>query len=846
MDLSTAVANITGVLTKINALTSSYNEAVRLMDGLSGALAVMLEFVKNRINDGNPVDPTMFSHLMNTLKAIEDKIDEIHSTLRKKWMCIPYGKWSVWGLPFTQPCLGKVGSTKLIKSLTDLEGDLNGDIKFLELQMSANAVQSLSTLARVQTAISSVFRGKEDAREFWVSNFGSEFTVDQKDFAKSLLDVMRRYISTGIDADVSHSNEVCDYISADLAKGGWVDARVFALDIDSLSMKEWINQCIARKSRTVFLPGHSDSVSCICSKNGFMVSGSKDGTVKIFAIADNGMPLLRSTLVGHNDEITCVDIDFSIAIVVSGSKDGTVRVWSLFGGCKQVFAVKSAVTAVHCYDSGILYSCESPSMSIYSRCANSGEINTTMFGHSGGVYGIETHSDSILSVGADRAIKKWSYSGDLVDTIHQAHSTCIKALCTAEKWIATVSNDDILFADPVKLTHKHRKIPVHSKFRGEVKAACPAGDSLVIATMEKFSHSANARLQSFNSRAVVSHDLQIFTVPNEEPESITSFKDNVYLGMSSGTILWLKFDGTKKSSKFVIRGKIATANSGTSPLLNECKSIPVLALRNDDAAFAMSNSPNLHIVSTDKTVSFKDSITAISPVNDDKWMVAHGQKITVVEDSGNVVDTYDIGGDVVSLQPSTVRNRTFADVRKKPLVRTLSVVDADGGLIRDVVSEPCPVSSSCKPALVLGDKYLIWPGYFKGTLSVLDVDEMRVLEPVKYTDVEVDPVTYIASSQTWFVTLHGGLDLLLWKDMKKPTKRLRTFENPVNSIAIRGSEKLLVIGCSDGTVRTRSQEDDETVDSEIDVFHSVGDVAVAANDKRGYSVGIDGSLVKHD
>ena len=167
MDLSAAVSSISSILGKIAELTSSYNEASRIMGGLSGALMVMTEFIQKRINDGNPVDE-LANHLIETLKAIELKIDEISASAEKKRGIIPHGKWYIWGAPLVGGCCGNIGSTKLIKQLTDLEGDLNGDIKFLELQMTANAVQSLHRLAADRVA--AVFeRGR---KRVWSANFG--------------------------------------------------------------------------------------------------------------------------------------------------------------------------------------------------------------------------------------------------------------------------------------------------------------------------------------------------------------------------------------------------------------------------------------------------------------------------------------------------------------------------------------------------------------------------------------------------------------------------------------------------------------------------------------------------
>ncbi len=136
---------------------------------------------------------------------------------------------------------------------------------------------------------------------------------------------------------------------------------------------------------------------------------------------------------------------------------------------------------------------------------------------------------------------------------------------------------------------------------------------------------------------------------------------------------------------------------------------------------------------------------------------------------------------------------------------------------------------------MLGDRYIVWPGYFEGTLSALDTKSMCTIDAVKYDHVEIDPITLICGSITCFVTVHGGLDLLLWNDFSGPVKRMKTYSEPVSSIFIATADTI-VAGLADGSVVTGSR-------TYID--HAIGGVSVYPSCSGFFSVGTEGSLVNH-
>lgn len=79
------------------------------------------------------------------------------------------------------------------------------------------------------------------------------------------------------------------------------------------------------------LRGHKGEVACmaISAKENMLVSGSKDGTLKVWDIQEG---VCVKTLEGHKSAVVSVDISPNSRFVVSGSWDKTLRLWELETG----------------------------------------------------------------------------------------------------------------------------------------------------------------------------------------------------------------------------------------------------------------------------------------------------------------------------------------------------------------------------------------------------------------------------------------------------------------------------------------------------------------------------------
>lgn len=839
MILAAAIESVTGILGQISALNSEYNEAVRLMEGLSGGLHVMLSFVERRINDGNPIDPVAMDHLAKTLHAVSVLINDIRVTLGKKIGCIPYGRWSVYGAPLLNECLGKAGSTKFIKRLHDAEGDLSGTIKFLELQMTANAVSALSALSNEKTFLAALFRSVT-GRQFWASNFGDHFSAGQNELAAALVKEARLMGGDQAnDSSLSRCFTVCAFLASDMARSEIVDAGTFASALGEASVAEWIWASMEGKAKTALVPGHHGAVSCMTCTKGYLVTGGADGTVKVFALVSD-KPLQACTLVGHNDPVTCLDVSESDAVIASGSADGFIRVWSLHDGTPLAcYPVTASVTTISCSGGIVAYACEGPDMCIYARCIKTGATVYKLHGNAGGVKSLRfSDSGDLFSVGADRCLKEWSADEPApVRVVVQAHSNMLEALLLHADFVATVTNKEIRFYDPGDIVEESGfAVKLIDQCKGgcsKVRAACVVRSigAVIVATSQPFGAMFTSRLQAIFhcDRGGVRFET-VMSCRSETPSSAASHRELVFVGMDSGQVMWYSISeaGLRPS------GCIGSARMGSPATVMNSRGVPLLVADGDSAVTASTDCISFHWIGGRAVVN--EQVASICRAEHaGGWAAALGKGVCVYDDQGKAVRQYCLTGKAVCVQSSQPAKKLFVDVRGDDGdARSIVEIDTRTGRVADLICEPCS-PDALGPALVLCDRYIVWPGYFEGTLSALDTKSICTIDAVKYDHIEIDPITLICGSNTCFVTVHGCLDLLLWNDLSGPLRRLRTYSEPVSSIFITPTDAI-VAGLADGSVVTC----DRTY-----IDHAIGGVSVYPSCSGFFSVGTEGSLVNH-
>jgi F-box and WD-40 domain protein CDC4 len=83
------------------------------------------------------------------------------------------------------------------------------------------------------------------------------------------------------------------------------------------------------------IKAHDSAVRCLAIlDNGTVVSGSRDGTIRLWTLESNQLEL-RRVLRGHTAEVRNVQVHGDV--IVSGSYDGAARVWNAeTGECLQI------------------------------------------------------------------------------------------------------------------------------------------------------------------------------------------------------------------------------------------------------------------------------------------------------------------------------------------------------------------------------------------------------------------------------------------------------------------------------------------------------------------------------
>ncbi|AUF82304.1 WD40 repeat-containing protein [Tetraselmis virus 1] len=836
MDLSSAVSSISTIMGKISELNSSYNEAFRIMGGLSGALLVMTEFIEKRINDGNPVNDVAFQHMIDTLKAIEDKIDEIAEKSDKKLCCIPYGKWYIWGSPIVAGCFGRIGSTKIIKQLTDLEGDLNGDIKFLELHMTANAVHSLHKLA--EDKVAAVFM-RDDGKQFWASHFDEQSWVNQKELATKFNNILSEHIDLQNDSDLSMVNQVSGLVSSSLSHAGKVSAKRLASEVGTKPFKNWLLETVGTVGRSVILPGHTSDLTCISSNESCVITGSKDMTVKVFTIM-NGCLLHRCTLVGHNDTVTAVAISSKTSTIVSGSADGFIRTWSMFDGTSTgCYSVQAGVKSIVCWDDKMAYSCGAPALSINVCLVKDGSYVNKLTGHVGGTNCLDhLVTGEIVSGGINRALAMWDECEKITE-IEQCHPSKIIKVVGCSDFVASLSKNSIKFHTLDGLTELVSAADFDVS-KGRIMDACSAGSFLAVLASK--STDENAICDAWLLNPITGEVKCAKTPAGSNPKVVTFEEHLLYMGLKNGEML--VYDCSEEKGTLI--SSVASASVGTDPVIPSWPSKPGKVVSNGSSvAYHSPMSKDLFITEVingkkTKHVDMKCEISSMC-CHKNGWLVGKDNgNIDLVTPEGSSSHKIKVQGSVLWMSCSSVRPKhVFLDVSKGTdshemfLVNNLTNTES--------VWYVQPISSrSCDPCLVLGDRFMVRGGYKSGTLSVMDSVRMTPMGSLDFTAMEDDPITKICSASDSFFTLHAGMDLLKWVNVTDgPVQKVRTYSNPVSSICSYDNEDKFLIGMIDGSVKIDENEKDDRKQ----MNHSVGPVDVCMTDGGAYSLGTERRLM---
>ena len=193
-----------------------------------------------------------------------------------------------------------------------------------------------------------------------------------------------------------------------------------------------------RNQSPIVLQGHISPIWSICFSpdSTHLVSGSEDGTVRLWHVADllpSGPSQPDRILLGHNDWIRSVRFNSDGTVLASGSEDGTIRLWDTDTGqtLATIQGQGKKISSVCFSADGKFLASGGDSQTVSLLEAHSGRTAKKIHGYANWAYSICFSPDgAILASGdADNNVRLWdTYTGQQLTTL-QGHTSNILSVC---------------------------------------------------------------------------------------------------------------------------------------------------------------------------------------------------------------------------------------------------------------------------------------------------------------------------------------------------------------------------------------------------------------------------------
>jgi WD40 repeat protein len=190
---------------------------------------------------------------------------------------------------------------------------------------------------------------------------------------------------------------------------------------------------------------HKDSVYSIRQSGDYLVSSSRDGSVRIWDL--HTQRLLGDPLLGHSGSVLCVDFDIEGELLVSGGADKNLMIWKFpAGDVLQIIenAHEETVLNLQLGSKYIVTCSKDKTIKLWDR--NDYSMLRLFRGHTAAVNSVVFHKDEVefMSGSGDASVRFWSTETGQCTKIIRGHDRGITDVLYFDTFVISASTDNTI------------------------------------------------------------------------------------------------------------------------------------------------------------------------------------------------------------------------------------------------------------------------------------------------------------------------------------------------------------------------------------------------------------------
>lgn len=162
-------------------------------------------------------------------------------------------------------------------------------------------------------------------------------------------------------------------------------------------------------AKTRYLTGHTDGIYCIVRYQHYLVSGSRDTSIKVWDLRTNECVATRTS---HTGSVLCLRVVSTCSQqpwMISGSSDSTCIIWQDLPDLKMVAQLRGHTSGVLdvciVQDTWIVTASRDSSVRVWDK--QSGKQARQLLGHRGPVNALQEYNGYVVTASGDCTLKLW-------------------------------------------------------------------------------------------------------------------------------------------------------------------------------------------------------------------------------------------------------------------------------------------------------------------------------------------------------------------------------------------------------------------------------------------------------